>query len=1125
MVRKLGSIFIELTLNDTKFKEGVARSKSAAESAGKDIEKIALTSQQKQLKEYDKFIADKDKATQRSVANAIKADDNLKSSTLSSLKSFNQQQLKEVMFLENERLKNLRAGLALQTKEELANRKNLLSSLKADIMERSRIQSDANKQAYAQASKGIDAARLMMNQSLKPKDLSLPQSNVSPEQSYAQLTRGIEAAKHAYNQSLGPQKIYMQNMIETSKHVIQAAPGYAIATAAIASVYVALRAVRDEFVAGLAAVEDYQIKVASMSAFLTTFNKSLTKENIGQVFQASNREAERVVKTMEKLDAKTIATGKDLTTMAEQFIKGGVKIDTVNKGSLNGFTNIANALKLLTQGQNQEIQMRQEIRALVQGQLKDTNILAKTLESIDPNIKEHIKLWREEGTLIENVGSLLAGFGPAAKELEKTWAIVGTTMETIHTRILRGAFKPTYDSLIDTAKAWNRLLMDSNGNLTPLANTLSKILELSLAIGGALFKGILATSIALAVGGAAYGAWTGFGLIIASITGGIGAMSAAFTAFTIAMYKNPYFAVGAIVITTAFGFLIKQYIEDLGKVKNEINSVGAAAEENLLKYTQAREKSDQIMGRIEPTPIGDAGINIVPYIPGTLSQSTVEELVKPLKKYTDELQNKATKEKDSARATLEAKIANGEFAQSFKLLSNGGAAANSTLEETVALARKYASAIDSKKFVEQSRLAIEKLQGVADSLRVKDSALDRSKASEISALLSTTEYRKALAMTGDEGKKLAGTIMSLAVAYDESKAQESATKTLENYILRLKEKVVVLKGGKSALEEHRIEEGKISEAFEKAGEKGDEYKNIIKELGEEYSKLVDDNELDKLQSKLDKLKVSILPEKEENKIQKLRNELDGLVEDYAKLGKDILPEVANLYKELNERGTDWIAGATYGLRQYAKDSNDVFKTAENVVTKAFKGMEDALVEFVKTGKIGFTDMVDSMASELIRLSIQKSITGPLATAAASFLPSLFGVSANGNIFNQNGFQKFANGGAFTNSIVSSPTIFPFANGTGLMGEAGPEAIMPLQRNSSGKLGVIASGGGGAVTNVIINNNTSAKATTSETQNSSGGKDITVMIDEVVGNLIMSGRGKTNKAMRSTFGANPILAGR
>jgi phage-related minor tail protein len=65
----------------------------------------------------------------------------------------------------------------------------------------------------------------------------------------------------------------------------------------------------------------------------------------------------------------------------------------------------------------------------------------------------------------------------------------------------------------------------------------------------------------------------------------------------------------------------------------------------------------------------------------------------------------------------------------------------------------------------------------------------------------------------------------------------------------------------------------------------------------------------------------------------------------------------------------------------------------------------------------------------------------------------FGVkSANGNVFSSPGLHAYAN------SVVGQPTFFPFANGIGLMGEAGPEAIMPLRRGSDGRLGVSAPGG-------------------------------------------------------------------
>ncbi|NOD95786.1 phage tail tape measure protein [Ruegeria sp. HKCCD6228] len=70
--------------------------------------------------------------------------------------------------------------------------------------------------------------------------------------------------------------------------------------------------------------------------------------------------------------------------------------------------------------------------------------------------------------------------------------------------------------------------------------------------------------------------------------------------------------------------------------------------------------------------------------------------------------------------------------------------------------------------------------------------------------------------------------------------------------------------------------------------------------------------------------------------------------------------------------------------------------------------------------------------------------------------------ADGGSFSQGRVMPFANGG-----VVSGPTMFPMRGGTGLMGEAGPEAIMPLARGADGKLGVRTQGAGRAV-NVVMN---------------------------------------------------------
>lgn len=131
-------------------------------------------------------------------------------------------------------------------------------------------------------------------------------------------------------------------------------------------------------------------------------------------------------------------------------------------------------------------------------------------------------------------------------------------------------------------------------------------------------------------------------------------------------------------------------------------------------------------------------------------------------------------------------------------------------------------------------------------------------------------------------------------------------------------------------------------------------------------------------------------------------------------------------------------------------------------------------------------------------------------------------NAFGGVYGDDSYSAFAKGGYFTNHIVDSPTYFRFAKGsgfgTGLMGEAGPEAIMPLTRGSDGSLGVRAEGVGSNVAialNVRINNYSNEKVDVQESTDESGQKQLEVTIGAMFNQHITSG--KADKAFKSRYG--------
>ena len=225
--------------------------------------------------------------------------------------------------------------------------------------------------------------------------------------------------------------------------------------------------------------------------------------------------------------------------------------------------------------------------------------------------------------------------------------------------------------------------------------------------------------------------------------------------------------------------------------------------------------------------------------------------------------------------------------------------------------------------------------------------------------------------------------------------------------------------------------------------------------------------------------------------------------------------------------------------------NDRMKNYEATFVKTFGAMADAIVQMVTTGKGSFKDLINSMIADLVRYELQqqmmasyKSIGGvkgifDMFTGGSGSNPQISnlgadmpinGFDAKGNVYDI-GMRAFAKGGTFTNSIVDSPTMFKFAKGTGLMGEAGPEAIMPLKRDSNGNLGVRTDNNSGSKVDIVVNNYSSEKATTTETVDSKGNRKIEVIVGDMVADQISRTGSSAQQALTGNYGQRPSMVRR
>lgn len=217
-------------------------------------------------------------------------------------------------------------------------------------------------------------------------------------------------------------------------------------------------------------------------------------------------------------------------------------------------------------------------------------------------------------------------------------------------------------------------------------------------------------------------------------------------------------------------------------------------------------------------------------------------------------------------------------------------------------------------------------------------------------------------------------------------------------------------------------------------------------------------------------------------MEKLRVQID-LENEAARAGLELTPERQAAIGQLAEG----YAAASAEAERLAEQQDKARRSMEE-----WQGISmDIASGFVNDLRNGTSavealgNAFDNLASKLIDMALNQLITSLFSSLMGGFGGGITGgLFADGAAFSRGKVTPFANGG-----VVSKPTMFPMANGAGLMGEAGPEAVMPLRRLSSGRLGVESAGGSSGgdslhfnpVTTITVEGNADEKTLTAMKQ--------------------------------------------
>ncbi|MBV2233598.1 phage tail tape measure protein [Escherichia coli] len=227
-----------------------------------------------------------------------------------------------------------------------------------------------------------------------------------------------------------------------------------------------------------------------------------------------------------------------------------------------------------------------------------------------------------------------------------------------------------------------------------------------------------------------------------------------------------------------------------------------------------------------------------------------------------------------------------------------------------------------------------------------------------------------------------------------------------------------------------------------------------------------------------------------------------------------LSDQQDYYAKADALRSNWNAGLQEGLTNWADSATDYASQAADAVISTMDGLVSNISDALAGNVVDWRNWGSSILQEVSKILMNAAIVNGLKSLSKSMSGAggwlgtvgdwLSGAVANA----KGGVYTSANLSAYSNTIVDTPTYFAFAKGAGLMGEAGPEAIMPLTRAADGSLGVRAignvNGGGGFVYSPVYHISIQNKGSNGEIDTQSA-RGLVDLIDSRVVSIMQSSR--------------------